>query len=86
MSVTSKATAESKKKRDWYPFSGVVDSVDTKMSTISLHKKEGARVLHMDGKSTISRYGKSATTPEGRALWDAGAFQVMAVVEEMLVF
>ncbi len=25
------------------------------------------------------RYGKSATTPEGRALWDAGAFQVMAV-------
>lgn len=60
-SEAKKAPDEAKKKRDWYPFYGVVDSVDTKASTISLHKKEGVRVLHMDGKSTISHYGKSAT-------------------------
>ncbi len=61
------AKSESKKKRDWYPFHGTVESVNTTASTVTLHKEGGQRVLHMDGKSALSRIGKSATLSDLKA-------------------
>ena len=55
----SKATTEAKPKRDWYPFSGIVASVDKQANTISLKKKEGERVLKLDSKSTLEMNGQS---------------------------
>lgn len=65
---TAKADAkEAKKKRDWYPFHGIVESVNPTTSTVTLKKEGGQRVLHMDGKSTLSRVGKSATLSDVKA-------------------
>lgn len=50
-----------KPKRNWYPFGGIVSSVDGQARTISLKKKEGERVLRLDSKSTIEINGKPAT-------------------------
>jgi hypothetical protein len=59
---TAKPAAETTKaKREWYPFSGTVASVNKQANTISLKKKEGERVLKLDGKSTLEIEGKSAT-------------------------
>ena len=59
---TAKPAAESTKaKRDWYPFSGTVTSVNKQANTISLKKKEGERVLKLDAKSTLEIGGKPAT-------------------------
>ena len=59
---TAKPAAETTKaKRDWYPFSGTVASVNKQANTISLKKKEGERVLKLDAKSTLEIEGKSAT-------------------------
>lgn len=54
------ATPPAKAKRDWYPFGGIVASVDTQAKTISLKKKEGERVLKLDSKSTLEIEGKPA--------------------------
>jgi hypothetical protein len=54
------ATEKGKTKRDWYPFYGIVASVDKQANTISLKKKEGERVLKLDSKSTLEINGKSA--------------------------
>jgi len=57
----SKATTQkAKAKRDWYPFGGIVASVDKQARTISLKKKEGERVLKLDSKSTLEINGKPA--------------------------
>jgi len=53
-----KGSPEAKKKRDWYPFHGTVESVNATAGTIQLKKEEGQRVLHLDGKSTLARLGK----------------------------
>lgn len=55
------ATERGKTKRDWYPFGGIVASVDKQAKTISLKKKEGERVLKLDSKSTLEINGKAAT-------------------------
>ena len=58
----TKATKEKgKAKRDWYPFGGIVASVDKQANTISLKKKQGERVLKLDSKSTLQVDGKPAT-------------------------
>ena len=58
----TKATKEKgKAKRDWYPFGGIVASIDKQANTISLKKKEGERVLKLDSKSTLEVNGKPAT-------------------------
>ena len=58
----TKETAEKgKAKRDWYPFGGIVASVDKQAYTISLKKKDGERVLKVDSKSTLEINGKPAT-------------------------
>ena len=59
-----KESPEGKKKRDWYPFRGTVESVNTTAGTIQLKKEEGQRVLHLDGKSTLSRLGKPVRLAE----------------------
>ncbi len=53
-------TEKGKAKRDWYPFGGIVASVDKQAKTISLKKKEGERVLRLDSKSTLEINGKAA--------------------------
>ena len=58
--TTTKESTEVKPKRDWYPFSGIVASVDKQANTISLKKKEGERVLKLDSKSTLEMNGQSA--------------------------
>ena len=55
-----KAAAETTAKREWYPFGGIVASVDKQADTISLKKKEGERVLKLDAKSELEINGKSA--------------------------
>ena len=60
-SPSKQATEKGKSKRDWYPFGGIVGSVDKQANTISLKKKEGERVLKIDSKSTIEINGKPAT-------------------------
>ncbi len=52
------STEKTKAKRDWYPFGGIVAAVDVQAKTISLKKKEGARVLKLDAKSTLEINGK----------------------------
>ena len=54
------APEKGKAKRDWYPFGGIVASVDKQANTISLKKKEGERVLKLDSKSTLEINGKPA--------------------------
>ncbi len=54
-------TQKGKSKRDWYPFGGIVSSVDKQANTISLKKKQGERVLKLDPKSTLEIAGKPAT-------------------------
>lgn len=53
-------TEKGKTKRDWYPFGGIVASVDKQAKTVSLKKKEGERVLKLDAKSTLEINGKPA--------------------------
>lgn len=55
------AVEKGKPERDWYPFGGVVGSVDKQANTIALKKKEGERVLKVDSKSTLEMNGKSVT-------------------------
>ena len=55
------ASEQSKSKRDWYPFGGIVASVDKQANTISLKKKEGERVLKVNSKSTLEISGKPAS-------------------------
>ena len=57
---TKEAAEKGKSKRDWYPFGGIVGSVDKQANTISLKKKEGERVLKLDSKSTLEINGKPA--------------------------
>lgn len=54
-------TEKGKAKRDWYPFGGIVASVDKQAHTIALKKKEGERVIKLDSKSTLEINGKPAT-------------------------
>ena len=54
-------TANAKPKRDWYPFGGIVSSVDRQANTVSLKKKAGERVLRLDSKSTLEIAGQPAT-------------------------
>jgi hypothetical protein len=54
-------TEKSKTKRDWYPFGGIVASVDQQANTISLKKKQGERVLKLDSKSKLEINAKPAT-------------------------
>ncbi|HRZ35482.1 MAG TPA: hypothetical protein P5534_03870 [Candidatus Paceibacterota bacterium] len=58
---TKEAPAQSQSKRDWYPFGGIVSSVDKQANTISLKKKEGERVLKLDAKTTLEISGKPVT-------------------------
>ncbi len=60
-SGTKAAKEKGKAKRDWYPFGGIVASVDKPANTISLKKKQGERVLKLDSKSTLHVDGKPAT-------------------------
>lgn len=57
----AKTTARQAAKRDWYPFSGIVASVDKQANTIALRKKEGARVLMLDTRTTLEVEGRPAT-------------------------
>ena len=61
-----KVAGETKAKRDWYPFGGIVASVNKQARTISLKKVEGERVLHQDAKTELTRFGKPATLEEIR--------------------
>ena len=54
----SEKAEAAKPKRDWYPFSGIVASVDKQARTVALKKKEGERVLRLDAKSEIQSNGK----------------------------
>jgi hypothetical protein len=54
------SSEKTKAKRDWYPFGGIVASVDVQAKTVSLRKKEGVRVLKLDAKSTLEINGKPA--------------------------
>ena len=54
-------TEAGKTKRDWYPFGGIVASVDRQANTIGLKKKKGERVLGLDSKSQLEINGKPAT-------------------------
>lgn len=56
------AAAEVKAKRDWYPFHGIVSSVNKQANTISLKKVEGERVLKLDAKSELEINGKTTTS------------------------
>jgi hypothetical protein len=58
---TTTSTETPKPKRDWYPVGGIVVGVDTSEKTISLKKKEGARVLHTDSQSSLEMDGKPIT-------------------------
>lgn len=61
--IPAKAEAPAQKakaKRDWYPFSGVVASVNKQAYTITLRKKEGERVIKFDSKSKLEIEGKPA--------------------------
>lgn len=59
---TSKDSSEKvKAKRDWYPFGGIVASIDKEANTVSLKKKEGVRVLKLDAKSTLEISGRPAS-------------------------
>jgi hypothetical protein len=49
-----------KAKRDWYPFGGIVASVDLQGHTIALKKKQGQRLLRIEEKSKLEIQGKSA--------------------------
>ena len=55
------ASDTAKPKRDWYPFYGTVATVDATAKTVSLKKKEGARVLQTDAKTTLEQNGKPAS-------------------------
>ncbi len=57
---TNETAEKAKPKRDWYPFGGIVASVDKQANTISLKKKAGERVLKLDSKSTLEINGKPA--------------------------
>jgi hypothetical protein len=57
---TKEAAEKGVSKRDWYPFAGIVASVNKQANTISLKKKEGVRVLKLDAKSTLEINGKPA--------------------------
>ncbi len=59
--ATKPATEKSTVKRDWYPFAGIVGSVDRQANTVSLSKKSGVRVLKLGSKSTLEINGKPAT-------------------------
>lgn len=61
------ASENSKAKREWYPFSGTVASMDNQAKTISLKKKEGERVVKMDSKSKIEVHGKPAVLSDVKA-------------------
>ena len=50
-----------KTHRDWYPFGGIIASVDMQANTISLKKKKGERVLLLDPKSQLEINGKPVT-------------------------
>ena len=65
--TTKEATEKAKPIRDWYPFSGIVSSVDNKAKTISLSKKDGDRVVQIDSKSTFESNGKAATLGDIKA-------------------
>lgn len=56
-----KGTAEAKPKREWYPFHGFVEGVNATAGTIQLKKEEGQRIVHLDGKSVLTRFGKPAS-------------------------
>jgi hypothetical protein len=59
--TTTKAqntTQKAKAKRDWYPFGGLVASVDLQAKTVSLKRKTGARILRLDAKSLIEIDGR----------------------------
>lgn len=51
---------KAKPKRDWYPFAGIVVSVNKQANTISLGKKEGMRVLKLDSKTRLEIDGRTA--------------------------
>lgn len=55
---TQNATEKVKAKRDWYPFGGIVASIDLQTKTVSLKRKTGARVLRLDAKSLIEIDGR----------------------------
>ena len=58
---TKATTEKGKAKRAWYPFHGIVGSIDKQANTISLKKKQGERVLKLDAKSKLEVNGKPAT-------------------------
>lgn len=57
-SKTRESTETLRPKRDWYPFHGIVASIDKQANTISLKKNEGERVLKLDAKSELEINGK----------------------------
>lgn len=54
------AAEKPKPKRDWYPFGGIVASVDPQANTLSLRKKTGERVLRLESQSTLVIDGQPA--------------------------
>ena len=53
-----------KPKRDWYPFRGEIASVNTAENSISLRKKDGARVVHLDSASELKREGTTISASD----------------------
>ncbi len=60
VATASKPTAETTRpSRDWYPFRGEVVSVDAVQRTVSLHRKQGVRVVRLEAASTLTRAGEA---------------------------
>ena len=59
---TAKAPVDAAKpKREWYPFYGIVATVDKAAKTVALKKIQGARLLQTDSQTTFEMNGKPAS-------------------------
>lgn len=59
--VDASTPQKNKPKRDWYPFGGIVASINQQSNAIGLKRKQGVRVLRLDAKSTLEINGKPAS-------------------------
>ena len=57
--ATKPASESTRLPRDWYPFRGEVVSVDAVQRTLSLHRKQGVRVVRLEEASALTRAGET---------------------------
>lgn len=60
-SVAASIPQKAKPKRDWYPFGGIVASINQQSNAIGLKRKQGVRVIRLDAKTTLEINGKPAS-------------------------